>query len=69
MGAYTGLNLPLWIQQAWNQGFSWSAACPEFVNESKGALSADGERGLVWGVNVLAPYIMVGLTAILHLSW
>ena len=32
---------------------------PHFVPERGGVMTPDGERGLVWTVNVLAVYIMV----------
>jgi len=31
---------------------------PKYNIEQEGAMSADGERGMVWGINVLAPYIL-----------
>jgi len=32
---------------------------PHIQTEHVGVKSADGERGMMWGVNVLAPYIVV----------
>lgn len=32
-----------------------------YMSEHMGRMSQDGERGQVWGVNVLAPFILVSL--------
>ncbi len=43
-------------------GPSWAFSHPKFMLEVKGVMSEDGERGMIWGVNVLAPYIMARLS-------
>lgn len=58
MGAFLGLD---WAAAA-RQFFSDPVGCvsePDYIVQEKGKLSADGERGGVWGVNVLSTYILV----------
>jgi 3-keto steroid reductase len=58
MGAFLGLNWTL----AARQFFTDPVGCvsePDYIVQEKGKLSADGERGGVWGVNVLSTYILV----------
>lgn len=40
-------------------GYVQTLTDPHFQTERAGVKSADGERGMVWGVHVLAPYILV----------
>ena len=58
MGAFLGLD---WGAAA-RQFFSDPVECvsePDYIVQEKGKLSADGERGGVWGVNVLSTYVLV----------
>lgn len=58
MGAFLGLD---WAAAA-RQFFRDPVGCvsePDYIVQEKGKLSADGERGGVWGVNVLSTYILV----------
>ena len=66
LGPYTGVNFLKIIQQFCRDGFYWFIANPQYMIEAKGVMSADGERGMTWGVNVLAPYIMVGQALPFH---
>lgn len=59
MGAFSGIDYCKFTKQIFTDGMSVALSQPQFNIEIKGAKSADGERGLVWGTNVLAPYIMV----------
>lgn len=62
MGAFLGLD---WYAAA-RQFFTDPVGCvsePDYIMQEKGKMSADGERGGVWGVNVLSTYILV---CILH---
>ena len=45
--------------QVLTQGLCRPLTYGTFTDENPGVMSADGERGMVWGVNVLAPYILV----------
>jgi len=56
--AYTANNFWLLAKQVLTDGFKTAATYPRFYIEEQGRMSADGERGMVWGVNVLAPYIL-----------
>ncbi|OWZ66649.1 hypothetical protein AYX15_02117 [Cryptococcus neoformans] len=58
MGAFSGIDYWKFAKQIFTDGMSIALSQPQFNIEIKGAKSADGERGLVWGTNVLAPYIM-----------
>ncbi|WVW80930.1 hypothetical protein I302_102921 [Kwoniella bestiolae CBS 10118] len=58
MGAFTGLDWIGFFKQNIMEGLPRAQSQPNCQYEAKGAMSADGERGLVWGTNVLAPYIM-----------
>lgn len=60
MGAFLGLD---WYAAA-RQFFTDPVGCvsePDYIVQEKGKLSADGERGGVWGVNVLSTYILVSI--------
>ncbi|WWC65125.1 uncharacterized protein I303_107739 [Kwoniella dejecticola CBS 10117] len=59
MGAFSGLDWIAFFKQNVMEGLPHAQSRPYYNYEIKGAMSADGERGLVWGTNVLAPYIMV----------
>ncbi|WWC72497.1 uncharacterized protein I206_106459 [Kwoniella pini CBS 10737] len=59
MGAFSGLDWIDFFKQNILEGLPNAQSRPTYNLEIKGAMSADGERGLVWGTNVLAPYIMV----------
>ncbi|OCF31811.1 3-keto sterol reductase [Kwoniella heveanensis BCC8398] len=58
MGAWSGLNYWTFFKQMVQDGMPLAMSQPKYQYETKGAMSRDGERGLVWGTNVLAPYIM-----------
>ncbi|WVF67920.1 hypothetical protein IAT40_002682 [Kwoniella sp. CBS 6097] len=58
MGAWSGLNYWAFFKQIVQEGMPLAMSQPRYQNENKGAMSRDGERGLVWSTNVLAPYIM-----------
>lgn len=67
MGAFLGLD---WTAAA-RQFFTDPVGCvsePDYIVQEKGKLSADGERGGVWGVNVLSTYILVSSSAFLSVS-
>lgn len=58
MGAFTGIS---WKGAAY-QFFTdivGSVTEPNYLIQEAGRKSADGERGAVWGVNVLSAYILV----------
>jgi hypothetical protein len=58
MGAFLGLD---WAAAA-RQFITDPVGCvsePGYIIQEKGKMSADGERGGVWGVNVLSTYILV----------
>lgn len=57
--AITEVVIPRFILQILTKGLLHSLHHPRYNTEEIGARSADGERGRVWGVNVLAPYIIV----------
>ncbi|WVQ82968.1 hypothetical protein IAT38_005104 [Cryptococcus sp. DSM 104549] len=59
MAAFTGLSYWLFFKQIALEGMPLAMSKPAYNIETRGARSADGERGLVWGTNVLAPYIMI----------
>lgn len=50
----------LLMKQVLRDGPAYAFSRPEFLVEKQGSLSADGERGKVWGINVLANYLFVG---------
>jgi 3-keto steroid reductase len=56
--AITEVVIPRFILQILTKGLLHSLHHPRYNTEEIGARSADGERGRVWGVNVLAPYII-----------
>nr|ODN93991.1 3-keto sterol reductase [Cryptococcus depauperatus CBS 7841] len=58
MGAFCGLDFYMFFKQIATEGLSTALSQPKYDKEIKGAMSSDGERGLAWGTNVLAPYIM-----------
>ncbi|OCF78562.1 3-keto sterol reductase [Kwoniella mangroviensis CBS 8886] len=58
MGAFSGLDWIAFFKQNILEGLPQAQSLPKYQYEIKGAMSSDGERGLVWGTNVLAPYIM-----------
>lgn len=58
MGAFIGID---WAG-AFRQLFTDLVGCvsePNFLMEERGRKSADGQRGAVWGINVLSGYILV----------
>jgi hypothetical protein len=57
-GAFTGLSWPRAIAQFLCDP-KGALTSPNFIKSEKGRMSADGERGGVWGVNVLSAYILV----------
>ncbi|WVQ73233.1 hypothetical protein IAR50_002799 [Cryptococcus sp. DSM 104548] len=59
MGAFSGLSYYKFIKQICLEGLPIALSQPYFNEEIQGVRTKDGERGLVWGTNVLAPYIMV----------
>ncbi|WWC92215.1 uncharacterized protein L201_007169 [Kwoniella dendrophila CBS 6074] len=59
MGAFSGIDGMECLKQHVTDGLSHAQSQPNYQLEIKGAKSSDGERGIVWGTNVLAPYIMV----------
>lgn len=64
MGAFLGLD---WYAAA-RQFFTDPVGCvsePDYIVQEKGKMSADGERGGVWGVNVLSTYILVSMLLVL----
>ncbi|BEI79618.1 hypothetical protein CcaverHIS002_0101470 [Cutaneotrichosporon cavernicola] len=56
--AITEVVIPRFILQILTKGLLHALHHPRYNTEEIGARSADGERGRVWGVNVLAPYII-----------
>lgn len=60
--AITEVVIPRFILQILTNGLLHALHHPRYNTEEIGARSADGERGKVWGVNVLAPYIIVSET-------
>ncbi|WVR08606.1 hypothetical protein IAU60_005661 [Kwoniella sp. DSM 27419] len=69
MGAWSGIDWLGFIKQFVVDGMPLTLSQPRYQLEEKGVLSADGERGMVWGTNVLAPYIMAHeLTPLLRRS-
>lgn len=59
MAVYKGNNYFKFITQTLSEGFLAPLTEPKYNVEHVGVKSADGERGMCWGVNCLAPYIMV----------
>ncbi|ODO10136.1 hypothetical protein I350_02364 [Cryptococcus amylolentus CBS 6273] len=59
MGAFAGLSYYKFIKQICLEGMLVALSQPNYNEEIQGATTEDGERGLVWATNVLAPYIMV----------
>jgi 3-keto steroid reductase len=59
LGSYQGLSIPRFVWQMLTDGLVWAISNPKYQVEIAGAMSADRQRGMVWGINVLAPYIMV----------
>ncbi|ORY29655.1 hypothetical protein BCR39DRAFT_531477 [Naematelia encephala] len=53
-----GLNWLAFVKQIFVDGLSYAVSHPTFVLERAGVMSADGERGMPWGINVFAPYIL-----------
>ena len=61
MGPYIGFNVHLWAKSLATRGIIATFSRPgTWTIEEMGQMSADGERGMAWGVNVLASYILVG---------
>ncbi|WVQ95483.1 hypothetical protein IAU59_002580 [Kwoniella sp. CBS 9459] len=58
MGAFSGLSYWEFFKQTVQEGMIVAMSQPRYQYEFKGAMTEDGERGLVWSTNVLAPYIM-----------
>lgn len=56
--AFKQVVIPRFMLQIVTDGFLHALHHPRYNIEDVGARSADGERGKVWGVNVLAPYIL-----------
>ena len=56
---YKGNNYWKFVVQMLSEGLLAPLTEPTFNIEHIGVKSADGERGKCWGVNCLAPYIMV----------
>ena len=59
MASYKGNDYLRFIWQIFTQGLIRPITYGTFSSEHAGIMSADGRRGKVWGVNVLAPYILV----------
>jgi 3-keto steroid reductase len=62
MGAFKGIHWP----GAARQFFTDLVGCvsePDFIIQEKGWKSADGDRGAVWGVNVLSGYILASTSS------
>ncbi|WWD20640.1 hypothetical protein CI109_105116 [Kwoniella shandongensis] len=59
MGAFGTIDYLAFCTQILMQGMPKAMAQPGYQNEYKGAMSSDGERGMVWGVNVFAQYILI----------
>jgi 3-keto steroid reductase len=57
--SFTNIVIPKFLLQMVTHGFFHALHHPRYNIEEVGKRSADGERGMVWGVNVLAPYIIV----------
>lgn len=57
--AISEVNIPRFMWQVIRDGPMQALHHPRYNIEDVGLLSADGERGRVWGVNVLAPYVLV----------
>lgn len=57
--AITEVNIPRFMGQVLSDGPLQALHHPRYNVEDVGLRSADGERGRVWGVNVLAPYVLV----------
>lgn len=51
--------VPRFLGQIFSDGLLHALHHPRYNIEDVGLKSGDGERGRVWGVNVLAPYILV----------
>lgn len=64
--AFKQVVIPRFMLQIITDGFLHALHHPRYNIEEIGAMSADGERGMVWGVNVLSPYIMVSSDSIGH---
>jgi 3-keto steroid reductase len=59
--AITQVVIPRFLMQIATDGYLHALHHPRYNIEDVGARSADGERGRVWGINVLAPYVMVSI--------
>ncbi|KAJ9102840.1 hypothetical protein QFC19_004568 [Naganishia cerealis] len=57
MGAFLGIDWSAAARQFFTDPVG-SVSEPDFIIQEKGKMSADGERGGVWGVNVLSTYIL-----------
>jgi 3-keto steroid reductase len=60
LAAFSGNDYWACTKQVFTAGPSYAFSHPDFNIEIPGMLSADKERGKVWGINVLAGYILVG---------
>ncbi|KAL1409849.1 3-keto-steroid reductase [Vanrija albida] len=56
--AITQVVIPRFVWSMLTDGPLYALHHPRYNVEEVGARSADGERGRVWGINVLAPYIL-----------
>ncbi|KAK8850457.1 hypothetical protein IAR55_004375 [Kwoniella newhampshirensis] len=60
IAAFCGLSYLRFIKQIVTEGMPRAMSQPgTWQFEEKGVRSADGERGMVWGTNVFAPYVMI----------
>lgn len=62
--AFTRVDIPKALLQFATEGLR-ALYRPRFNDENVGERSRDGERGSVWGVNVLAPYLLAKELAVL----
>lgn len=57
--AASGVAYLKFAKQIMVEGWAYAVAHPNFNIEHPGLMTADGERGMVWNINTLAPYIIV----------
>jgi 3-keto steroid reductase len=58
-GAFIGIDYIGFAKQALTEGYLQSVTHPTYNTQAVGLMTPDGEHGMVWTTNVLAPYILV----------
>ena len=63
----THIDFIKFFKHVFTDGLVETITDPKFMPDAAGVMTADGERGLIWSVNVLASYIMVRLPKLAYL--